>query len=343
MKITQKVKIILFIIVLTAVSTSASSQITLDSIADGSGYTYIASPAGTGPFPSVLYNHGGVDSTVGGDLRATAIALAQAGYFARAEKRTEITPLVSQHITEVEAALDSLRSDLRADTNCVSIIGFSRGGYFTLEVAKQNPGKVNCIITMAPANPANSTDTLVTDVSPFDDPILILVANNDTIIDENVVRAQMVYDSLISGGKTATLIIYPGYDSDGDLIVDSSDDGHELFKKVQSPYWTDVINFLNANNSCIANGLNNLNAGANFPKIYPNPMSQYATIEFENPNNENHTLFLYDNRGQFVRIVTDITTEKVQIERQNLTSGFYFFLIYGINNQIINTGKLTVE
>ncbi len=69
----------------------ASSQITLDSIADGTGFTYIASPNGTGPFPAVLYNHGGLGPVVGGDLRATSVTLAQAGYFVRAEKRQETT------------------------------------------------------------------------------------------------------------------------------------------------------------------------------------------------------------------------------------------------------------
>ena len=40
------------------------SQVVLDSIPDGRGYTYIASPTGTGPFPAVLYNHGGLGAAV---------------------------------------------------------------------------------------------------------------------------------------------------------------------------------------------------------------------------------------------------------------------------------------
>ena len=63
-----------------------NSQIFLDSIADTDGYTYIARPLGNGPFPGVLYNHGGLSGNIGGDLKGTAIALAEAGYFARAEQ-----------------------------------------------------------------------------------------------------------------------------------------------------------------------------------------------------------------------------------------------------------------
>jgi len=65
------------------------SQVVLDSIPDGPGYTYIASLTGTGPFPAVLYNHGGLGTAVGGNLRETIVALAQAGYIARVEKRME--------------------------------------------------------------------------------------------------------------------------------------------------------------------------------------------------------------------------------------------------------------
>ena len=76
---------------------NSDAQIVLDSIADGSGYTYTAAPMGNGPFPAVLYNHGGFGFMVGGDHRQTVIALAQAGYIARAEKRSE-TNTIGGHL-----------------------------------------------------------------------------------------------------------------------------------------------------------------------------------------------------------------------------------------------------
>ena len=57
---------------------TAGTQISIDSIADTGGFTYVTSPAGSGPFPGVLYSHGGMSGNIGGDLRATAVALAEA-------------------------------------------------------------------------------------------------------------------------------------------------------------------------------------------------------------------------------------------------------------------------
>lgn len=315
--------------------TIASSQIVLDSIPDTGGYTYIATPTGTGPFPAVLYNHGGLGTSVGGDLRGTAIALAQSGYFTRAEKRDTTVPIAG-HLAEVEAALDSLRADLRADTSCVTIMGFSRGGYLTLEAAKQNPGKVHCIISMAPANPNNLLTTLVADVSPIDNPVLVLVASNDIIQANHVSLAQMVYDSLISGGKTSTLFIYPGYDSNGDLIVDGSDDGHELFFAVQNPYWADVLNFLNIN--CSPTGLNNPVEEIKVISIYPNPFSSQTTLQTDNPLH-NATLTVDNCFGQTVKQIKNISGQTVALSRDNLSSGLYFLHLTQ-DNQVIATKKI---
>ena len=334
------IKDILFITILFAISTVASSQITLDSIADGSGYTYIACPAGAGPFPAVLYNHGGLGTAVGGDLRGTVVALAQAGYFARAEKRMETVPIAG-HLAEVENALASLRADSRADTSCVSIMGFSRGGLLTFQAGKTQANKVHSIIIMAAASANGLMETEISDVSPIEDPILVLVANNDTAPTNLTLLAQLTYDSLIAGGKTATLNIYPDYDSNGDLIIDDSDDGHNLFFVVQEPYWTDVMNFLNVN-SCNTNGLNNAYNDMIKPEIYPNPFKDQTTIEFHNLKHENHTMAVYDTQGRLVRTIANISTNQAIIERNNPTSGLYFFQLQ-TGGQLRASGKLRIE
>ena len=76
--------------------------------------------------------------------------------------------------------------------------------------------------------------------------------------------------------------------------------------------------------------------------IYPNPTNQFATVEFNNPTKQNCTLTLCDLRGQIVRTINNISTDKVEIERQNLASGLYFFQLR-TDSQIIATGKLTIE
>jgi hypothetical protein len=77
-------------------------------------------------------------------------------------------------------------------------------------------------------------------------------------------------------------------------------------------------------------------------KIYPNPTNLSATLEFNNQTIQNCTLTLYDLRGQLVQTIENITTDKVEIERQSLASGLYFFQLR-TDRQIIATGKLTFE
>lgn len=77
-------------------------------------------------------------------------------------------------------------------------------------------------------------------------------------------------------------------------------------------------------------------------KIYPNPTNQLATLEFSNPTKQNCILTLYDLHGRVVRTINNITVDKVEIERQSLANGLYFFQLR-TDRQIIATGKLTIE
>ena len=333
-------KTILSITLLILIGQSSIGQFQLDSISDGSGYTYIASPLGTGPFPAVLYNHGGLDTAVGGDLRGTSVALAHAGYFVRAEKRME-TASITGHLSEVETALDDLRADPRADTNCVSIIGFSRGGLLTLQAAEANPFKVNAIISMAPANPIGQLDNLLTDLSAIDDPVLVLVAANDTFQDQHVYLAQITYDSLINAGKTAFIQVYPGYDSNGDMTVDASDDGHELFFSVQSPYWSDVLNFLS--NLCNIGDADQIPAKV-LPtvRIAPNPFIEYTRITFLSKEPETYSLLVYNMNGSLIQKHRHCKGKHAIIKRSDLKSGIYVLQII-TDNETYPTVKLVIE
>ena len=126
----MRILVILFCSVLLGI-TSFSQGYHLDSISENGGYTYVSKPIGAGPFPGILYSHGGLGGNIGGDLRGTSIALAQAGYICWAQLRTDsisITP----HIPQVDAALDSLLGVNGVNNNKIGIIGFSRGGLLTL-------------------------------------------------------------------------------------------------------------------------------------------------------------------------------------------------------------------
>ena len=79
-----------------------------------------------------------------------------------------------------------------------------------------------------------------------------------------------------------------------------------------------------------------------FVKIYPNPFSDYATIEFDNPNNENYNLKLYNIQGQLAKAITGITTGKTKLSKDNLKSGLYFLQISS-EGQLLGEGKLIIE
>ena len=77
-------------------------------------------------------------------------------------------------------------------------------------------------------------------------------------------------------------------------------------------------------------------------RIYPNPTDKTAILEFYNSKNENCTLKLYNTHGRLVQTITDITTDKVEIERKKLSNGLYFFELH-TDRQIIANGKLIIE
>jgi predicted GH43/DUF377 family glycosyl hydrolase len=76
--------------------------------------------------------------------------------------------------------------------------------------------------------------------------------------------------------------------------------------------------------------------------IYPNPLVESAEIIFENPNKRPHTLTIYNMQGRRVRILSDITSERVEIERKELTAGWYLFELRSMD-QVKASGKLAIK
>lgn len=89
-------------------------------------------------------------------------------------------------------------------------------------------------------------------------------------------------------------------------------------------------------------GINSLTFNNNNFVVYPNPSSELAVIKFNNTLKENCTLIVSTMQGQVVRTITNITQEKVEIERQNLVSGLYYFQLR-TDKRVVATGKLIIE
>lgn len=76
--------------------------------------------------------------------------------------------------------------------------------------------------------------------------------------------------------------------------------------------------------------------------VQPNPFTDYSFIWFENTNTDIFQLILYDAIGNEVRIINDISTNSVKIERQNLNNGFYYYKLKS-NDKAVSIGKIIVE
>ena len=59
--------------------------------------------------------------------------------------------------------------------------------------------------------------------------------------------------------------------------------------------------------------------------IYPNPVTKYSLIEFDNESNKTYAFTIYNIKGQKVRTIRDIRTNRIQLEIKDLTCGIYFF------------------
>ncbi len=59
-------------------------------------------------------------------------------------------------------------------------------------------------------------------------------------------------------------------------------------------------------------------------EVFPNPMTQQATIRFENPSNAAHSIWLTNMAGQVVRQYNGVRGTQVNILRDGLQSGLYF-------------------
>ena len=76
--------------------------------------------------------------------------------------------------------------------------------------------------------------------------------------------------------------------------------------------------------------------------VYPNPMIEFSTISFANPGNESLNLILFNIKGQVVKEVFGLTSDKVILRRNNLIGGLYFFQL-SKQNVIYYTEKITVK
>ncbi len=197
---------------------------------------FLCAPSGSGPFPAVVYNHGGLGSVIGGAPTETCVALAAAGFVGFAPIRRQTRSMVG-HPDDVQAGLDYLLGLGYVDRNRVAMVGFSRGGALTFMAAARGAPIRAAVIMASAMSPRRSGFTLG-DAVKIRVPVLLLVAGNDTgsrkTMGRNTVEGmRRVFAVLTEAGNTSKLIVYPPYRGDG----------HEMFFEIGA-YWKDVVEFL---------------------------------------------------------------------------------------------------
>jgi hypothetical protein len=104
---------------------------------------------------------------------------------------------------------------------------------------------------------------------------------------------------------------------------------------------TDYNNTRSNTTNITLTGTNEFGSSSNNLLIYPNPFNQSTTVVFENEEQVPFELVLYDVLGNQVRVMENITTNEVLIEKGHLTPGVYFISLQGNGQEL--RGKLMVE
>ena len=193
---------------------------------------HLVTPDGAGPFPAVIFLHGGLGPVIGGGPKATAEAIAEAGFVGFAPIRREDLSLAG-NVQDVTAAIDYVQSLKNVDAERLAIIGFSRGGLLAF-MSSTRRRDLKAVVLMAPAHGRGALRRFLAAADDVTAPTLILVAKNDTKQANHVRISEQINATLKNAGKETRLIVYPPYGRDG----------HCLFFEVRQTYWQDVEKFL---------------------------------------------------------------------------------------------------
>ena len=223
-------------------------------------------PAGAGPFPLVIYNHGARTGRERTEQAFPEIArlLTDAGYavlvperrgFGKSEGLTlaedvgggyrgpKLVQRIQAEADDVLAAVEYVKNDPSVDTRRIAIMGYSLGGMVTLSATSRTNTFVAAI------NPAGGAlnwnqypvlqKALLDAAGKIRVPLLSMVAENDA----TTAAARGVHGAAQAHGTPAQLIIYPPFTPS--LPFPGNAPGHALFTLEGIGIWgRDVVAFL---------------------------------------------------------------------------------------------------
>lgn len=138
-------------------------------------------------------------------------------------------------------------------------------------------------------------------------------------------------------GQSGSSLFYTDnseYYSFGVLSTSNNYRHHQITRNIFYQFKNVMDNYANATPNILSNN--------SAVKVYPNPANQHATFEFDNSEQLEHTLTLYDMQGRLVQTIINITTNRLELDRKNLTSGLYSFQLR-TDKEIRGTGKLIIQ
>lgn len=210
---------------------------------------YLCVPEGAGPFPAVVYQHGGHGEgvVIGGAPKETCTALAEAGYVALSPIRRGVRPTPDSTIeNRLKGSLDDAAAGIAyvrklkyVDPDRVGMIGMSLGGYMSLVLLSENAPVKAAVLMGAPDLSAKRSDFPFKELLPkIKVPVLGMVSKFDTGSREtggmNIYeQMQVLTKDATEAGVKMNLIVY------GDWS------GHKMFFSI-GDYWKDVVTFLDA-------------------------------------------------------------------------------------------------
>lgn len=92
-------------------------------------------------------------------------------------------------------------------------------------------------------------------------------------------------------------------------------------------------------------GIEDINGNPKFNiSIYPNPFTDYATIDIENPEGSRRELQLniYDMTGRLVKSITETDSNYITFNRDNLVDGMYLYQLT-VDKEQAGNGKIIVK
>ena len=210
------------------------------------GTAGICFPGDRGAFPGVLYNHGGLGDAIGGDPGATCEALAAAGYVGHSKLRRPLVPLPPGR-EDVAEGLAELLEVSCLDRERLAVMGFSRGGLLSLDLAISNPRLFDAVILMAPAAANGMIWRLLDDprLSDVTAEFLVMVSENDQCQGaDHVAISTRVVAELRAAGLQVTFAEFPALPGGrcGHYLFDTVEDYCE--DTAELCYWRRAMSFL---------------------------------------------------------------------------------------------------